>query len=236
MLIFIFIKSLKSIENKGTKNFIFITIIISIFCIIQANFTMAVLFLIVSLTLSFVPTNMSRKKILIVCIISGSIIACVAKPLLASLLEHLDNYYTSIYMRMKIEKLIEMLNGDGNLSDATSRIYLIGVSIKNFLNYPLLGKGIYFHDFSIIGGHSQILDDLARYGIIGYTIIVIPIINFFKDTLKKLNKSNQNIYIILIGLYIGLSFFNVSLPYYISIVVFTIIPIWMNKFNDIKEG
>lgn len=186
------------------------------------------------LLLAAIPTNINKTKFWFLCIAFGIFALFIVKPVMLVILEYLDNYYISIYMRMKIEKLILMLEGDGNLNDATSRVYLMNVSINTFLKNPILGKGIYYHNFAIVGGHSQILDDLARFGLIGYGIIIMPIVNFFKFLIKNLDEEKK-IYIILIGLYIGLSIFNVSMPYYISMVIFTIIPIWINGIKRSED-
>jgi O-antigen ligase len=57
---------------------------------------------------------------------------------------------------------------------ASDRISLYGTSFKTFLEYPIAGVGAYYSVAGVdvgldqgIGGHSDLLDNLARYGLIG---------------------------------------------------------------------
>jgi O-antigen ligase len=65
---------------------------------------------------------------------------------------------------------------------ASGRISLYGTSFKTFLEHPILGVGAYYSVAGVdvgldqgIGGHSDLLDNLARYGLIG-AVLYLPVL------------------------------------------------------------
>jgi O-antigen ligase len=65
---------------------------------------------------------------------------------------------------------------------ASDRISLYGISYKTFLEHPIMGVGAYYSVAGVdvglehgIGAHSDLLDNLARYGLIG-AVLYLPIL------------------------------------------------------------
>jgi len=69
-----------------------------------------------------------------------------------------------------------LLSGNIEITDLSQRVSLLMNSISSFISSPLIGIGAYYNSYDIVGGHSQFIDDFARYGIFGAT----PLIMFFR--------------------------------------------------------
>jgi hypothetical protein len=218
-------------KNRLTKLLLFVYAVINLICVIKSNFTMALLFILFEFIAFLVPARYSKKRYLLVLMFYFLLALLLASYFIVPLLRIFDEYYSSIYMSEKIEGLISFFSGTGSLDEATSRIGLMKVSVGSFLSNPMFGVGIYYHDFSIVGGHSQVLDDLARYGLIGFMCIVYPGYCYFKKHILNAGYKS-NYFVILLILFIAFSAINISMVYLLIMTIFTIVPIFIGFYNN----
>lgn len=119
-----------------------------------------------------------------------------------------DNYIITERLEI-IESLIMNYRVSGTLS---ARIKDNIISLNTFLENPFLGKGIiYSEDISTtgIGMHSYILDDLARYGLLGFGFELSVYILFIKLILRRIKtRIIRSLCISTILIFFMYSFFN----------------------------
>lgn len=197
-------------SRKKDKIFYLIISILSIICILKANFTTAYVLLGIEiiLYLFFYSKSFLGKIFTIILLI---LFLFWGKQIVIFYLNFLINDTTSILSQTKLRDLINFLTGKGNISDATGRTTLILQSINSFIFNPILGQGAYYNRdcFGYVGGHSQILDEFARYGLLG----TIPLFYFLFFSIYQIyinikNKSYKNKYLISTILFLILGFLN----------------------------
>jgi hypothetical protein len=142
---------------------------------------------------------------------------------------HIDNNLIS-------ERLITIstwltFSGDEFNNLTTSRPLLYLLSLKTFFTNPIFGIGMVhenFYNLNSIGMHSQVLDDLGRYGMFGLFFYFV----IFKSYHNKFKKyANTSIYFLYITCLLGTfvySLFNTSINSnsgaVIGIFLFLILP------------
>lgn len=130
--------------------------------------------------------------------------------------------------QLKMQSLIEFLNGGGSLNSTTVRFDIYALSVNSFIEYPIYGVGGYYKDCeTVIGCHSQIIDDLARYGLIGVVPLYAFIFLFFKRILKEMQSNSiRNVIILTLLLFFILALVNPVFLYGISYSMFYILPLY----------
>lgn len=91
----------------------------------------------------------------------------------------------------KINDISHMLitgEAAGTLAGDDGRFARMGWSISTFFQYPILG-GIGKPD-AMIGSHSEIFDLLARFGLVGATLLLIFMVIFMKDLFQFNTQQN----------------------------------------------
>lgn len=161
-------------------NFLFmmlITIIIGLY-ILSTQYATALLMFILSLTLFAFPKNISRKKVIILCILIV-VSLVILKPLLIILLKFFSENVKSYTLSERLIYLSQTLNGVENTSDVGNRSDVLMVSLNSFIENPLFGSML---SENLTGGHSFILDNLARYGLFGIGSLFL----MYRQVIKKL--------------------------------------------------
>lgn len=230
MLIFI-IKSMKMQKKTMFLNIMIILLII--ICIALANFTIAYFFLGISLLLIFIPAKRDLK-------VTGIIIAAVSVvclPIIINVLIYIlsivVNYIPSIMTRNKINKIISLLSGNIEITDLSQRVSLLMNSISSFISSPLIGIGAYYNSYDIVGGHSQFIDDFARYGIFGATPLIMFFRKFRRYILKNISDiSLKNAYILSWLYFVILGLLNPVYGYGILFAVFVVLPTVIRDFQN----
>ena len=112
-----------------------------------------------------------------------------------------------------------IFKGDGLVKEfsgsARIRLYLVSLdtwrsSVKHFffgVGYPDLNIR---DNFSLVGGHSDFIDSLAKYGIVGEVLLIICFVSFFLSLYKMITVKDKYIVIvygIMLGIYGVLSGF-----------------------------
>ena len=121
-------------------------------------------------------------------------------------------------------------------TDIGERFSLYSISILNFFEAPIFGKGtgILFKTF---GNHSTILDILAKYGIVGGVPLFIYYIYPMKNILLKFNKTNKTGYrllLVMIGILGLINIANTRVNYALVYIVCPLLLFWTE--NLIKNN
>ena len=141
---------------------------------------------------------------------------------------------TRLASRMNaLSTLIENGNiEDANINSLTIRIRLTRNSINTFLSsvtHFFLGAGHHLEDSSIIGNHSQVVDEFARYGILGGLLSILLMVRMLK-TIKILSIGQRNSVIsnqfnVLCVIFLLRACVGTVIDSSIGVVMFVIIPI-----------
>ena len=164
----------------------------------------------------------SRLTALFIALMIGFLFVKSAKDLVGFIEQGNEHLASRLY------ELVDFANGDlAATSDLASRFYFYQMSLKTFISRIIYGLGpFYFYGGTGIGNHSQIFDDLARYGVIVVCIYILYIIHF-KAWIKKIRDySNREFYLdVPYVLFCLLSFINPTLILPIlGLVLFMILP------------
>jgi len=131
-----------------------------------------------------------------------------------------------------MDSIISFMKGETTFSELSIRTDLALNSLKSFLNSPIIGRGAYYSDSSIIGSHSQFIDDFGRYGLLGGIPLIIFVGSVFKRIYRSIKKDGlRNTYFFTIIIFLILSVLNPILAYGIMFSIFTIVPIYI-KYSD----
>lgn len=166
--------------------------------------------------------NFKRLALLMIILLIGFLFVRSAKNLVDFIAKSNEHLASRLY------ELIDLSRGSlAGTSDIASRFYFYQMSLKTFASRILYGVGPYYFYGGIgIGNHSQIFDDLARYGIGICIVYLIFIINFCKWIIKIVQHSKQEFYLdVSFLLFCLLSILNPTLILPIlGLVLFVILP------------
>lgn len=154
-------------HNKINIVFLIIFAVADFLLIINSGYTIALLLFITSTVFIFFRRDLKVKDVFIVLFIAVVVVA-VLFPLVASLLEALADVVDNDTIAERLRDLAGGKEGLENSDD--NRLDLYMTSLNSFLSHPLFG-GI-FEKVSM-GGHSEILDKIAQYGLFGLVSYVL---------------------------------------------------------------
>lgn len=214
-------------KNRRKKLLPILLIVLVFFTLLNASFTIALIIGLVSLILSMAFLKIKRSTIIyaaILAVIMG-ILAYNGSAILGWLAGAIPN--ERIAERVTSIRDLLYFNQQNNM--ATGRFDLYRVSFTTFLENPL-GVGAFYayktYDNGI-GYHSQLLDDLARYGlgaIAFYACFLAGYHNHLRNEWKKLGY--PNVATITVILYLLLLIFNLGFrSAEESVVILFILPV-----------
>ena len=216
-------------KKKLAKIFYLIVLFLVLLCIFKANFTTAyILFLIEIVLYLFFSSKSFFGKILTILLFV--IILLFGKQIIIFYLNFLIDNTTSILSQQKLIEIINIFKGEGNISQATSRMNLILQNIDSFIEKPILGQGAYYNAeaFKYIGRHSQFLDELARYGLLGGGFLFYFLFSCFYQIYDKINNKNyRRIYVISTIIFFMLGFLNPIFNNGILMFYFIVVPFFI---------
>ncbi len=174
-----------------------LTTVITAFCVIESEYTTALLLFILSCVAYFLPaksdTRLNRNRLTLIMVFL--LVMLLMLPILLNALAELDALESS---SEKLRDIAGMLQGKEAVEqDTIARQEVYSNSWETFIGSPIFGAGLF--ESGSYGGHSYFLDILAGWGIIGITVIVCFLISF-------------------IGLYRGLS--KKTSAYYYTLLTF----------------
>ncbi len=212
--------------------------VLIIYTTLKANFMTLYIFLFISLLFLVVPLN--KKSVFIIILLVPLLI--VLYPHITQGIVYLLNLAKeatpSIMTQNKITNIILYLQsgGDGNLGEVCVRFTYMKNSLRSFLSSPLIGVGGYYGIPFIIGGHSQFIDDLGRYGLFG-TVPLILFMNFYR---KKILSYTEDFSLrcacnMSFLFYFIIGILNPIYSYGISMTMFFVVPLLIRMTKRIKS-
>lgn len=166
-------------RNKINLMMTLIVASIAFWCLISAEYTMAILLFVITSTLFFVKKNLKVSNIVIYTIIAG-IFAFLFSGFLSRVLIAIAEKIESDTIAVRLKDLSGGMKGLENSTD--NRVELYMRSIKTFITHPL---GTFLFGGRGIGFHSFILDSLAQFGFIGGWIIISMYHKIYKFFYEK---------------------------------------------------
>ena len=152
---------------KHKKVKLFPTILLSgvmFFSVLQSEYTLALLFFVVSTVLFFVKRKFGRKDLLILIIVSVLAVV-IFWTLVSRLILWGSQFIESEVMKERLVALAGGKEGLDSIDDRRVDLYLR--SVQAFLQQPFLGRLTPGSAYLVAGGHSFFLDSLAEFGIVG---------------------------------------------------------------------
>lgn len=137
--------------------------------ILITEYTIALLFYFSCIILFIAPRDFSVRRIIILAAII-IILIWLIRPLFAELLYLFSDIIDSEQIAVRLREIADVMKGVAVGDDSTDledRVDLWTISWESFLSNPLFGTGKHG------GGHSFVLDNLAKYGLIGLAAEII---------------------------------------------------------------
>lgn len=230
-------KTFKQIKSKLLAIF-FILILVTHVILTKSTLTMIWLFFGLCFELVFGgPTNKRRKKIIFFIFVILLILFLITKKNIGIFLTNCFNYSSESLYNRRLYELGTVLKGNSYTRHTLERLSKPLMSWEQFKTSPIFGVGYkYGYNFSELkisglGTHSEIVDTLAKYGIIGFSFWVCLFVYYIKTINTLLKEKFVNGWWITL---IPMMFFNpfISLPSMIAL--FVIIPLISINVTDVK--
>lgn len=224
-------------KSRNAKLISLLFLILIFIVLVNASFTISLIVYFVALIISFTLKYKGRKRVLAL-IVTLSLISVVfinGKAIFSFIATLLNNEKVST----RIIELRDLIYSGVATGDAELRLDLYLSSLKTFIRNPF-GVGAFYSYIPLengIGYHSQILDDLARYGLFGLAFYILFFRGYYKALKKEYIKINaKQIAGIITVIYIAFLTFNIGFrSAEESIFMFLILPYLPTLINDIKQ-
>lgn len=173
-----------------------------LYTIYKTQYTTALLLSIAAVSFLIIPaTHYSRRPV--AWLASFIVIAVIASPLFSGVLLYVSSAFQGEVLTERLSEL-SMYVGGRDLDESTdygTRLSLWGLSLDTFLKYFF--TGVYFvtkrsQAYMYIGGHSFILDTMARFGIVGFLLLIWMFMTLYKLYIKPYRQRPEYIYILVV--------------------------------------
>lgn len=220
------------------KSILFSTIVIFFIVILQSQYAVA---LVLSSVFTFLMTFLAKKinynRFLILLLIS--ILSLLVLLNMQEIMYWLASLTNSRTLQIRFNDLGNILGGQSiNSTQALSlRFPLYLDSINVFKSNPFLGMGKFnYRNGGIIGGHSELFDNLGYYGILGSGLLLLSIWTNYGYTKRLLPKEIRRVYSIVFLLFICHSILNLSYFQPFLIILYIVVPFFLllnsQKYTD----
>ena len=165
--------------NLIIKVFFTLILLTSILVVANASFTIAILTIVLSIILGLL-SKLKYRYIIPLFFVLLILSFLIPNTIISDLFYNLAQLINTDYVSNRLYDISNYLSGSINsTNDLGIRIFLYKLSLETFINNPL-GIGPYYYSDGVgIGNHSQILDDLARYGIFGLMYYILFFSSYF---------------------------------------------------------
>lgn len=153
---------------------------------VYTEYTIALMLVIFSSLFFFLPRDLTPKKFFMYSVI-GIVFVLVFSSVLASLMNIIGELIDNPTMGEKMTAVFGGREAMDNLEDRRMDRYMKSVEI--FLTHPLFG--CFIEGQTLVGGHSFILDLLARFGLVGGAVLVWMYRSIYKVFYKPLANSQD---------------------------------------------
>ena len=210
------------------------------------NFILLLIMIVLILAVKLLKIENRQKFILftlLIIILVPVFLVYAAVPLIT----HFSDLLSSERIRIRLLSIVEVLNG-ASLNDSLRgtldiRYQLAITSLRTFTSSVwsvLFGKGYHVYGsvseaFELgIGGHSQLIDILAKYGLLGATIVFIFLLNLFLGIRKTMNVKWAFIFDVIFFVFLLRSFLGNTFEPMIAIPIIVFYPL-VQEIVTIKE-
>lgn len=142
----------------------FLGLILSFFILLRASFLIALCVMLLGVALALIQNE--KKSIFFSVVIAALVLVMLFLPW-SEIVDFLADAIDNDSISERLEELSLLLKYGSVIGDVEGRLYAYERSISTLVRYPF-GIGPYYFSQEareFIGKHSQILDDLARYGV-----------------------------------------------------------------------
>lgn len=223
-----------SLSKKILLSFI---VCLYIYTVFSAGFVIAILLFIATLFLVLVPIN-KYYIILIFLFISSTII--LNKETISLWIYNFADFFNNDIISGRLKDISYFILGQNldEFSSVGNRWQGLILSFNTFIKNPFTGVGAFYdldHISRGVGGHSQWLDDLARYGILGVLPFWLFLFSVYKQSMMFYNTFNLKVNRIFWLYILMLGFINPIFGNQLNITMFILIPFLPSISNNYKK-
>lgn len=218
-------------RKKIHVSIVIIYAVIDFILVINTGYTIALLLFIASTVFVFFRNNLTVKNVVIIFVIT-LLVSLLVFPLFSYLLNALADV---IGNETIAERLRDLAGGrEGLEASEDNRLALYMTSLTSFITHPLFGG--MFNSVSI-GGHSEILDKIAQYGIFGLIAIVLIYSAIYRKFFKVYKNESGYGYVFWIFMQaVILSVLNPGIWIYQLALMIPVILAYINQKENKNEG
>ena len=157
--------------------------------LLHASFTISIILFFVAILLGYMANKASATKIFI----AGCVLLLVFVVPWEQVFVFLAEKTNNVRIHDRLISLAKTIASGAAEGDLKSRVDVYGASLDTFLRHPFgVGPEYTYVDYQNgIGYHSQILDDMARYGIFALAFYVAFFVGYFKLVKSQWRKINM---------------------------------------------
>lgn len=196
--------------------------------IIKTEYTTALLCFILSLMCFFIPRQNGARFVLRL-FLGGVVAFFLLKALMGGILLWLSEMIDSETVSIRLQDIASLLNeslASSRDMDVEKRQELYAMDWEAFLKNPLFGNGY------AKGGHSFVLGNLSKYGLIGLGLMMIVFKSIFKYSIRKYRITNIYPYILYcFALQLIIAFLNPMVIYMVFTFVIPLVACVENEHN-----
>lgn len=211
------------LENKR-RVFSIVALVLIFISLMSASFTISLLMFFIALGLGYLVNTVSVKRKIVVVLVLLIIFFVPWMEVISFIADNIPNENISA----RLSSIVASSLNDSAVGKLGSRLNLYAISFKTFLKNPL-GIGpeySYIEYMNGIGYHSQIMDDLARYGLFAIAFYMLLFVEYLKLLKKQWNKIGmKRVALPIVAVYICFLILNPGFTSeHESIVMFFLIP------------
>ncbi len=176
--------------KRGTfqKHLFLVIFALAVVFIFMASYATALVLLLFAIALVF----SSRNKILTRLLFAGLILILICHEAIGQWImdqsAHLSGIETLQEKMLDFGKMLKTFEATGTYDGTDGRMARMQWSINTFMQHPIFGgQGV---SGAKIGGHSDFLDTLGKYGIVGFGLLASFFIALYKDIKKRMFSVN----------------------------------------------
>ncbi len=216
----------RTAHDRRIRLFSLAMVVMGVFLLIRAQYSIALFLFVI---FAFIMLIFSSKKqrgnsIKAVFLVLGLLILL---PFAGSILQSLSDMIPSGYVARRLKSLGTMLSLDGiqQGSDLDARLRLYKLSVSTFFDNFFFGVGgKYYGANGLAGGHSQILDNFAYYGVLFGSQFIWYLICIFKNGAAFFTDDFRHTYRMIFIVYMIQCLLNTSYNTEMLFTIFFILP------------
>lgn len=179
--------------------------------VFSSEYTLAVLLFLFSLSLLFFTRRLSAVKLLTLTILSVSLFL-LFKPIFGEMLVGFSANLTSENISSRLFDIGVSVQGEEIIDNNSAMNIRMEKYMKSFNSFVSNPFGTWFFKKPEVGGHSFILDNMARYGIFAIFLFILMIRQIYRLYLLKFRQKSYYGYgLIMLFMFIVLSVVNPGL-------------------------